>query len=70
MTTMTTNYIESTIRHVAAGRPKRSPEEVDRIVATFCDVCEFINDGRCSKCGCPVRKKSVRVLDFCPVGKW
>jgi len=46
------HYLSAVARWIAAGFPKRSDEEVDRIYAV-CQQCEaFHADGYCRKCGC------------------
>lgn len=43
-------------RDRAAGRPRRSPETIQRIFETFCRRCPQYNSaaGACAVCGCPV----------------
>lgn len=35
-----------------------------------CEVCEFYDEGACSKCGCIVISKASLNTEKCPVGKW
>ena len=69
------NFAKSTVRHVAAGMPMATDEEILRR-HDICQACEFFKNNSCSKCGCPVYrdKKFVSKLawagESCPVGKW
>lgn len=69
------NFATSAARHVAAGAPQASQEEVSRRFA-ICQSCEFYDGKACGKCGCPVvrEKKFLSKLSWanesCPVGKW
>jgi hypothetical protein len=69
------NFAVASAKHVAAGMPMASDEEIIRR-HDICLGCEFLKDGACSKCGCPVvrTKQYVSKLSWadseCPVGKW
>ena len=69
------NFVTSAAKHVAAGMPRASEEEIARRFA-ICQGCEFFKDNSCMKCGCPVirTKKYISKLAWadqeCPVGKW
>jgi len=69
------NFVSSAAKHVAAGAPLASEEEVARRFA-ICQSCEFYDGKACEKCGCPVvrEKKFISKLSWanesCPVGKW
>lgn len=69
------NFAKSAVNHVAAGMPKATQEEVDRRFV-ICQGCEFLKDGACVKCGCPIvrQAKFISKLSWanekCPVGKW
>jgi len=61
-----------------AGKPERSPEEVERIVA-ICEACDAYNHKtkQCGVCGCLCRKKGMArfnkprmATEHCPRGKW
>ena len=73
---MAVNYAKSTARHVMNQGKLRSPEEVERIISTYCNAsptpCEHYRkfDGRCAKCGCPLKRKVIREIERCPIGKW
>jgi hypothetical protein len=69
------NFAVATAKHVAAGMPTASDEEIlERW--TICQGCEFLKNDACSKCGCPVSRdrKFVSKLAWadqsCPEGKW
>jgi hypothetical protein len=69
------NFAVASAKHVAAGMPMASDEEILRRW-TICQGCEFLKNDACSKCGCPVARdrKFVSKLAWadqsCPVGKW
>ena len=69
------NFATSTARHIAAGAPQASEEEVARRFA-ICELCEHFDGRACRQCGCPVvrEKKFLSKLSWagesCPVGKW
>jgi hypothetical protein len=70
-----TNFATSAARHIAAGAPQASEEEVARRFA-ICEGCEHFDGKACRQCGCPVvrEKKFLSKLSWanekCPVGKW
>jgi len=69
------NFAVSAAKHVAAGMPMASDEEIIRR-HDICMGCEFMKDNACTKCGCPVKraKEYVSKLSWadqeCPIGKW
>lgn len=69
------NFAVASAKHVAAGMPTASDEEIIRR-HDICQGCEFFKDNACLKCGCPVvrAKQYVSKLSWadseCPVGKW
>ena len=69
------NFAASAARHVAAGMPQATEEEVARRFA-ICEGCEHFDGKACRQCGCPVvrEKKFLSKLSWagesCPVGKW
>lgn len=69
------NFATSAARHVAAGMPQASQEQIDQRFA-ICQQCELFDGKACTKCGCPVvrEKQFVSKLSWanerCPVGKW
>ncbi len=69
------NFVLATAKHVAAGMPTCSDEEILRR-HDICMGCEFYKDSACTQCGCPVRRdrqfisKLAWADQSCPVGKW
>jgi hypothetical protein len=67
------NFAVAVMRHVAAGRPAASTEEVARRKAV-CESCEYLSpDGlvcRHSGCGCVLATKVAWAEQQCPIGKW
>jgi hypothetical protein len=69
------NFAIATAKHVAAGMPTCSDEEILRR-HDICMGCEFYQNSACTKCGCPVKRdrqfisKLAWADQSCPVGKW
>jgi len=69
------NFATSAARHVAAGAPQCTDEEVAARHA-ICAGCEYFDGKVCTKCGCPVNRERAYVSklswagESCPVGKW
>jgi hypothetical protein len=69
------NFAVASAKHVAAGMPMCSEDEIIRR-HDICLGCEFFSENSCTKCGCPVvrDKKFISKLAWadqsCPVGKW
>ena len=69
------NFAASAAKHVAAGMPRCTDEQIAERFA-ICQGCEFLLNQACSKCGCPVVREARFVSklswanESCPVGKW
>lgn len=69
------NFATAAAKHVAAGMPMASDEEIIRR-HDICLTCEFLKDNACTKCGCPISRVAGYVSKLswadqeCPVGKW
>jgi hypothetical protein len=69
------NFAASAAKHLAAGMPQATEEQVAERFA-ICQGCEHFDGKACRKCGCPVvrQKKFLSKLSWanesCPVGKW
>jgi hypothetical protein len=69
------NFAASVAKHVAAGMPQATEEQVAARFA-ICQGCEHFDGRACRQCGCPVvrEKKFLSKLSWagesCPVGKW
>jgi hypothetical protein len=69
------NFAASAAKHVAAGMPQATEEQVAARFA-ICQGCEHFDGTACRQCGCPVvrEKKFLSKLSWagesCPVGKW
>lgn len=69
------NFAAAAAKHVAAGAPMASDEEVARRYA-ICQGCEHYDGKACAKCGCPVNRERAYLSKLswadqsCPVGKW
>lgn len=59
----------ATLKWVAAGRPERTAEEIDAILAV-CKTCEHFTGSRCKLCGCWLRAKAKMATESCPDGRW
>jgi hypothetical protein len=69
------NFATSAAKHLAAGMPRATEEQVaERFV--ICQACEHFDGKACRKCGCPIvrEKQYISKLSWakesCPVGKW
>lgn len=73
--TKAANFATSAAKHVAAGMPQATEDEVARRFS-ICQGCEFFDGKACRKCGCPVvrERKFLSKLSWanekCPAGKW
>jgi len=69
------NFASSAAKHLAAGMPRATDEEVARRFA-ICQTCEHFDGKACKLCGCPIvrERQFVSKLSWanekCPVGKW
>jgi hypothetical protein len=69
------NFASAAAKHVAAGMPQCSQEQVDARFAV-CQACEHFDGRACRQCGCPVVREKAFVSKLswanerCPAGKW
>jgi hypothetical protein len=69
------NFATSAAKHLAAGMPRATDEQVAERFA-ICQSCEHFDGKACRKCGCPIvrEKQYISKLSWanesCPVGKW
>jgi hypothetical protein len=69
------NFAASAAKHLAAGMPRATDEQVAARFA-ICQGCEHFDGRACRKCGCPIvrERQFVSKLSWanekCPVGKW
>lgn len=75
---LATRYGKAVARWIAAGRPTRSQDEIDALLA-ICQTCRQYNAeyAACAKCGCSVNSqasglanKLAMATEHCPLGKW
>lgn len=71
-----TRYMLAVRKWIAAGRPKRSDDEVQEILAV-CAECKSFDGKRCAICKCHINDKRSAMLnkarmatEHCPEGKW
>lgn len=75
LATKVVTFTAAAARHVAAGLPKASDEEVARRYS-ICQQCEHFDGTACRQCGCPIARerkfasKLAWAREKCPVGKW
>lgn len=71
-------YTKAVSKWIAAGRPTRSQDEIDALLA-ICQTCRQYNaqHAACAKCGCSVNNqasglanKLAMVTEHCPLEKW
>lgn len=78
LVTRAKNFGGAVLRDRIAGKPRRSPELVSRLLNTFCKTCPAYNptEGACAECGCPVNStehednKLAWAKEECPLKKW
>jgi len=69
------NFASSAAKHIAAGMPQATQEQIDARFAV-CQACELFDGRACTKCGCPVIREKAFLSKLswahekCPVGKW
>jgi len=73
-------YSAAIVKWIEAGRPTRSQEQIDAILAEHCNPpvpCEHFRDGTCKQCGCAIsrspaalRNKLAMATESCPIAKW
>lgn len=73
------SYTTALARWEAAGRPKRTTDDVKAIYDEHCTPCEHFDPEKqsCRKCGCKVRRsgramqnKIAMATEHCPMKKW
>lgn len=69
------NFGKASVKHVATGRQKRTPERIAEIVEICrANTCGLYNarHGWCEhrSCGCKVKRKAGWQREKCPVGLW
>jgi hypothetical protein len=72
-------YATALAKWIAAGRPTRTQEQIDAILAERCEPCVHFQGGTCDKCGCRInrnpeawRNKLAMATESCPLDppKW
>ena len=72
-------YACAVTKWIAAGRPTRSQERIDAILAANCEPCEHFSGTACKLCGCRINKspeawrnKLAMATEACPLDppKW
>lgn len=72
-------YVDAVKVWIQKGRPRRSPEEVERIFNDHCKKCFRFDPvaNACKSCGCPVApsghplgNKISMATEKCPLGQW
>lgn len=75
LATRAANFTSSAARHIAAGAPQASDEEIERRFA-ICQQCQHFDGTACRKCGCGISRerrflsKIAWAREKCPAGKW
>lgn len=71
-------YTSAVARWIAAGKPKRTQEEIDHLF-TICQACEHFSQkvSACRLCGCRINRnhralgnKLAMATESCPIKKW
>lgn len=72
------HYTSAVARWIAAGKPRRTQEEIDHLFAV-CQACEHFSQkvSACRLCGCRINRnhralgnKLAMATEQCPFGKW
>ena len=69
------NFATAAAKHIAAGAPRCTDEQVQARHA-ICTGCEFFANNACTKCGCGISRDRAYISKLhwadqsCPVGKW
>ena len=69
------NFATSAAKHVAAGMPQATQEQIDARFA-ICQGCPHFDGKACRLCGCPVVREQAYISKLswanekCPAGKW
>lgn len=67
------NFLTSTVNHVAQGMPQTSDPEQEKRMA-ICRECDKYSDNngnpRCMDCGCYLKIKTSWAGESCPQNKW
>lgn len=62
------HFAASAAKHIAAGAPRASQEEIDRRCA-ICRACPHFDGHACRKCGCPVKRERVYISKLAWAGE-
>lgn len=52
------NFASAATKHILAGRPKASPEQIQERLA-ICQACDLFENNHCKQCGCACNSRSV-----------
>lgn len=69
------NFAAAMSRWALAGMPRRTLDEISARLA-ICQACEYLQNQRCTKCGCPCVERNQLVnklalaTEKCPDGRW
>jgi len=75
LTQKVANFAASAAKHLAAGMPRATEEQVAQRFA-ICQTCEHFDGKACRQCGCPIVRerqfasKLSWAGESCPVGQW
>lgn len=73
------NYVSAMRRWVAAGKPERTDEQIEKLFDEHCSKCNMFDKERqvCNSCGCPaskdqpaIRNKLRMATEKCPLGQF
>jgi hypothetical protein len=67
------NAAKAAARVVSAsftGNQVKATEDVVEKRKAICQGCEFLQNDRCSKCGCRYKLKIQLATESCPISKW
>ena len=71
--TMAKNVVGSfakNLKSLAGGNPLNADPKVIKERQAMCKACEFMQNKRCTKCGCWLQYKTILRAESCPADRW
>lgn len=62
--------LATSIKDIAKSKTKFCSSEEHDERYFICTNCEFLKNGRCTRCGCFMKIKTKFAAMKCPIGKW
>lgn len=68
VTVQAVNFTKSIINHTINNFKK--DEDLQKTRLEICKSCDFLQNERCTQCGCSVELKTAWEISKCPISKW